>query len=71
MEKFLNVDAEIKAFTAPPRNLATKAIHSGAVPGEWSSRALIPPIHQSSVYELDDILNHVSVRQAMCEIMFE
>ncbi|XP_017472292.1 PREDICTED: cystathionine gamma-lyase-like [Rhagoletis zephyria] len=39
------------AFKKQPSGFATKAIHSGQSPSQWSSRCIVPPISLSTTFK--------------------
>uniref|UniRef100_A0A336LVE5 cystathionine gamma-lyase n=1 Tax=Culicoides sonorensis TaxID=179676 RepID=A0A336LVE5_CULSO len=57
MQKYLNVDDEMDRYSKNrPKSFSSRAIHSGQDPEQWTSRAIVPPIHMSVPYFLDDMV---------------
>ncbi|XP_055912212.1 cystathionine gamma-lyase-like [Eupeodes corollae] len=46
------------AFKSQPKGFATKAIHSGQAPEQWTSLCVIPPIVTSTTYKQDGPAEH-------------
>lgn len=58
MKEFLDVTEEMNRFSANhPKSFSSRAIHSGQEPEQWSSHSIVPPIHMSVPYYLDDMAN--------------
>ncbi|XP_063705317.1 putative cystathionine gamma-lyase 2 [Culicoides brevitarsis] len=53
---FLAVDEEVARFAKNvPKSFSSRAIHSGQEPEQWKSHSIVPPIHTSVPYYLDDM----------------
>lgn len=54
----------MERFAPRPKGFSSKAIHAGQSPNQWISKAIVPPIHMSVAYELDDMISPSSVSMA-------
>lgn len=53
--RFLDVDEDMRRFRPIKKGFASMAIHSGQNPEQWASKALVPPIHMSVAYKIDNM----------------
>lgn len=70
-KKFFEIDEEVNSFKFPKsKGFRTKAIHVGQEPGQWSSKSVVPPIHVSATYAMEDQKNYVSVGQSSHKVNY-
>lgn len=48
----------MSGFKEQPKGFATKAIHAGQDPEQWSSLAVVPPIVLATTYKQDGPAEH-------------
>lgn len=53
--RFLDVDEDIKRFRPIKKGFASMAIHAGQDPEQWNSKAMVPPVHMSVAYKIDNM----------------
>lgn len=55
MFRFLDVDEDVGRFKPIKKGFASQAIHAGQDPEQWSSKAMVPPVHMSVAYKIDNM----------------
>jgi len=55
IESFFDIEKELHCFQKQvPTNFSTRLIHVGQEPEQWKTRSVVPPIHTSCTYQLEN-----------------